>query len=105
MPPPPAPGGGYAAPVMAPPTDSQATVSLVLGIISVICCALVGPVAFFLGNSARGRIQASGGTVGGSGMATAGMILGIIGSVFLLLGILYGLLLAFGIAGAFRPNG
>ena len=72
-------------PGMAPPNDSQATLALVLGIISVVCCYLLGPVALFIGNSSRQRIQASGGTIGGGGMATAGFILGIIGTVFLVL--------------------
>jgi len=90
---------------MAPPTDSQATVALVLGILSVICCPLVGPVAFFIGNAARARIQMSGATVGGGGMATAGMILGIFGTIFLVLVILYGIAVAVGVANALRPTG
>ena len=88
MPPPP-PGqmmGGYAA---APPNDSQATLALILGILSILCCALVGPFAFFIGNSSRNRIQASGGTLGGYGFATAGWIMGIIGTVILALEILW----------------
>ena len=68
--------GGYAA---AAPNDSQATLALILGIVSVLCCALAGPFAFFIGNGSRNRIQASGGTLGGYGMATAGWIMGIIG--------------------------
>jgi len=78
--------GGYAA---APPNDSQATLALILGILSILCCALVGPVAFFIGNSSRNRIQASGGTLGGYGLATAGWIMGIIGTVILALEILW----------------
>jgi hypothetical protein len=81
------PGGGYAG-AMAPPNDSQATLALVLGIISVICCQILGPVALFIGNSSRQRIAASGGTLGGGGLATAGMILGIIGTVFLVIGVI-----------------
>jgi hypothetical protein len=74
--------------VAAPPTDSQATVSLVLGILSVFCCGIVlGPVALFMGNASRRRIDASGGAVGGYGLATAGMVLGIIGTVLWVLGI------------------
>jgi hypothetical protein len=77
-------GGGY-APAMAPPNDSQATLALVLGILSILCCPVLGPVAIFIGNAARGRIQASGGTVGGGGLATAGFIMGIIGTVWLVI--------------------
>lgn len=74
--------GAY-APSYAPPNDSQATLALVLGIISVFCCWILGPVALFIGNSSRQRVQASGGTLGGGGLATAGMVLGIIGTVIL----------------------
>jgi hypothetical protein len=73
---------------MAPPNDSQATLALVLGIISVFCCPILGPVALFIGNSSRQRVQASGGTLGGGGLATAGLILGIIGTIFLVFGVI-----------------
>ena len=92
--PPPAPGygppAGYSggAAVVGPPNDSQATLALILGIVGVVCCPLVAPVAFFIGNASRNRIRASGGTLGGSGMATAGWVLGIVGMVFLVIWIL-----------------
>jgi hypothetical protein len=73
---------------MAPPNDSQATLALVLGIISVFCCWILGPVALFIGNSSRQRVAASGGTLGGGGLATAGMILGIIGTIILIFGVI-----------------
>ena len=76
--------GGYAA---SPPTDGQATVALILGILG-LCCGILGPIAFFLGQSSRNRIQASGGQLGGYGLATAGWVLGIIDTVFLALIIL-----------------
>jgi Domain of unknown function (DUF4190) len=79
------PGGAY-APVMGPPTDGQATLALVLGIVGLACCGgIISPVALFIGNSSRHRIQNSGGTVGGGGLATAGFILGIIGTAILAL--------------------
>ena len=74
---------------MAPPNDSQATLALILGILGIVCCGLLAPVAFFIGNASRNRIKASGGTLGGSGMATAGFVLGIIGMVELALAILW----------------
>jgi hypothetical protein len=77
-------GGGYAA---SPPTDGQATIALILGIVG-LCCGILGPVAFFLGQSSRSRIQNSGGTLGGYGQATAGWVLGIIDTVLLAIGIL-----------------
>ena len=55
-------------------------VSPVLG----LCCALLGLVgiaAIFLGRSAQQEIARSGGALTGEGMAKAGIILGIVGSV------------------------
>jgi Domain of unknown function (DUF4190) len=83
-----APAGAYGG-VMAPPNDGQATTALVLGILSVVCCVILGPVAIFIGNASRRRIQASGGTLGGNGLATAGFVLGIIGTVFLVIGVVW----------------
>jgi len=98
------PAGGY-APTYAPPNDSQATTALVLGILSVVCCSILGPVAIFIGNASRRRIQASGGTLGGSGLATAGFVLGIIGTVFLVIGVYVLAALAAGAARFWRDTG
>lgn len=51
-----------------------------------LCCAgvgglVLGPVAFFLGNSSRRRILASGGAVGGETLAQVGRIGGIVVAV------------------------
>jgi len=77
VPSPPAPQ----APVVTPPTDGQAIAALILGILGVIgVCPVVGSIiALILGRSAEKRIEASGGTIGGEGLAKAGWILGIIG--------------------------
>lgn len=84
---------------MAPPNDGQATLALVLGIISVFCCPVLGPVALFIGNASRQRIQASGGTLGGGGLATAGFVLGIIGTIFLVFFVITGIV---GVANGLR---
>jgi len=89
---------------MAAPTDSQATLSLILGIVGLLCCFL-GPVAIFIGNASRRRIQASGGTLSGGGLATAGFVLGVIGTVFLVLGIIWVIAVVIGAAGSVRPSG
>lgn len=79
------------------PTETQnapnAVLSLVLGIIGVVACALCAPFAWKLGKDAEAAVDASGGTLGGRGLATAGKILGIIGTVLLGLGILLVILL------------
>jgi Domain of unknown function (DUF4190) len=95
MPPPP-PGGGYVppppvayAPVGAgyarPRTDGLAIGSLITGIVSLVCfwpfCLgiLLGPAAAIMGFISRQRVAASGGSVGGAGLAMAGMIVGVVG--------------------------
>ena len=59
--------------------------ALVLGILGLVICPLCGPFAWWQGRSAEGAVAASGGQYGGKGMATAGKILGIIGTVVLVL--------------------
>ena len=63
--------------------------SLILGISSLICLGFLGGVpAIFLSTAAKRRIRRSGGNLTGSGLATAGLITGIIGTVFSVLGFL-----------------
>jgi uncharacterized protein DUF4190 len=58
--------------------DGLAIASLVLGIASIVVFPffLLGPLAMYLGHRADQRIRSSGGTLGGSGLALAGRILG-----------------------------
>ena len=90
----PPPGQPYQAPVYqgaatAQITNQKATISLILGIISCVCCFICGPFAIYFANQAKREIAASGGTQSGEGLATAGLITGIIGTIFIALGILY----------------
>ena len=89
-PPPQYPGyqPGY-QPYGPPPDHPQSTLALILGIVSVVVCQIVGPFALVIGKRALNEIDASGGTLGGRGMAQAGYILGIIGTVLLVLVLLY----------------
>ena len=86
-------GYGPGGPPAGQRTNTLAVAALVSGIVSVTlgwCCvlfALPGPVAVVLGKQAQQRADRSGGQVGGRGMATAGFILGIIGTLVLLIGI------------------
>ncbi len=71
---------GYPPP--AAPSSSTATISLIMGILGLTLLPVLGSiVALFTGYSARNEINQSGGMIGGSGMATAGLILGWIGVV------------------------
>ena len=84
-------GGGYpmAAGYASPRTDGMATASLILGILGVICCGILAPVAAILGFVSRNRIAQSGGALGGGGLAMAGLILGIIGTVLWIIGTIF----------------
>jgi len=82
---PPPPPGGYPPPAgYAPPTENntKAIWSMILGILSIPCCGVVlGPIAIVLSNQAKTEIRHSQGWQTGGGMATAGLVLGIIGIV------------------------
>ncbi len=81
---------------VGPPNASNAVTALVLGILGIIICPLLGPVAWVLGRKGEQEVDSSGGAVGGRGLATAGKILGIVGTAFILLGILLALALIAG---------
>jgi hypothetical protein len=69
------PGYGYAP----PHTSGLAIASLVLGLIGWMLCGVGSVIAIVLGYIARNQIKQSWGRETGSGMATAGIILGFIG--------------------------
>ena len=62
-------------------------VGIALGVIGAGIGFLLSPVALVLGWRSKRRIAASNGQLGGMGNAQAGFILGLIGTIFLLLGI------------------
>ncbi len=97
---PPAPGGvpgqppygAYSPPV---PDHPQSTLALILGLVGLVgafvACGLtlvVSPFAWAVGRRAVKEIDASQGRLGGRGNARAGMIMGVIGTVLLILAIL-----------------
>lgn len=86
----PPPGGGYGPGGAAPQEHPKGTQILVFGILSLVCCGLLGPVAWIMGNGARKEMDARPDVYWSNrGNITAGWVCGIIGSVFLLLGVLY----------------
>ena len=91
-PPPGAPGGYGQAP---PQTSPLAIVSLVLGIVGFLCCTffVLSIGAVVTGFMARKQIEESQGRLKGSGMATAGLILGAVGVV---VGVVYWILILAG---------
>jgi hypothetical protein len=78
-----------AQPQYSLPNAPGAVLSLVLGIIGITACGLTAPFAWAQGRKAEQAFDASPGSYGGKGMATAGKILGIIGTVLLAVGVLF----------------
>ncbi len=89
-PPGPPPPGGWGAPGYGwePPAHPQATTALVLGIVSLVLCQLLGPVAWVVGGRAVKEIDASGGVIGGRSNAQTGRILGMVATGLMALGLL-----------------
>jgi len=86
--PPPPPPGGYQTPVgYPPPKHPQATLILVLGILGLVLCQVVAPFAWVMGNKAMREIKANPTAFSGDGEVNAGRILGIIGTVLLVLAV------------------
>lgn len=78
------PGGRYVGPR---PTAEGAVGSLVCGILGLVLCGLLGIPAIIMGNKARRNIKWSGDRLGGDGMALAGVILGWIAVVSMIIGV------------------
>jgi hypothetical protein len=77
----PAYGYGYQ---QQPRSSGKAVASMIVGIVSIVFCyvgVVIGPVAIVLAVLAKKDIKQSNGTQSGEGMATAGLITGIIGTV------------------------
>ncbi len=85
-----APTPGYSP--NPPANHPRAVLGLVLGIVGVTVCYFTGPFAYVISNNAMKEIDASGGTIGGRGMVQAGKILGIIGTILLVLSVIGGIL-------------
>ena len=98
QPPPPPPGQGWGGGYAPPPQGQygyvrqdhpRATTALVLGIVGLVLCGIAAPFAWRIGKGAMDDIDRSQGTLGGRGQAQAGYVLGIIGTVLLVLGLLF----------------
>ncbi len=74
--PPPQPVAG-STPGQAITSFALAVLGLVLGLPFGLPGLVLGPVAYFLGKSALGRIDAAGGTLGGRSLAMTGWIIGV----------------------------
>jgi hypothetical protein len=73
---------------MGPREHPKGTLILILGILSIVCVQLLGPVAWIMGNTAMREIDANPGACSNRGTVNAGRICGIIGTIFLVLGVI-----------------
>jgi len=86
-------GYGYGAPGMGmgmgmdAPRSSNATTILVLGILSLVVCAVMGPIAWWMGSAELKAIDAGLVSQQDRGTVNAGYICGIIGSILMLISI------------------
>jgi hypothetical protein len=76
----------HAPPPLLPASDAvgtRAVVVLVLGTLGVACLPLCSPFAWYLGNQELRAIHAGAAPAAGEGWATAGKILGVVGTLLL----------------------
>ncbi len=72
-----------------PPRHPQATTVLILGILGIVLCGVLAPFAWVMGGNAMKEIRANPGKFSGDGEINAGRILGIIGTVLLVLAVIF----------------
>jgi hypothetical protein len=65
--------------------STQAIASLVLGILSLFCCPLLAPIAWYIGSQEVKAVREGRSPIAGEGIAKAGMIIGIIGTIWMVL--------------------
>ena len=76
-------------PPPASKASSRATTALILGIVSLVCCPLCGPVAWYMGIQEGKAIKTGQSSAAGQGLATVGMVLGILGTIYLVFALLW----------------
>jgi hypothetical protein len=79
------------------PEASQASTALVISIIGLVCCQVLGVVAWVMANNELEGIKAGRRNPANEGTASAARIIGIVGTVLLGLGILAAILLFAGL--------
>ena len=81
--------GNQAQHPLVPPNEKNALLALIFGLIGISACQILAPAGWILGAKSRRKIKESNGALAGDGFALAGMICGIVGTVVLVMGILY----------------
>jgi len=100
------PQPGSPSPYGVPQQSGNGTLILILGILSIVCLQILGPVAWIMGNNALAAINSGAGNPSELGNVTAGRICGMVGTGFLVLGIVYWvvILATVGITGLQHPG-
>lgn len=88
---PPPPGGYGQSPAYSGPAPNEpsAVTAMVLGILGITVCGVLAPFAWNVGKKSVDNIRNNPGQYSGEGMAQAGYILGIIGTVLLGLALIF----------------
>lgn len=76
-------------PPVSASASNQAITALVLGILGLICCSIAAPFAWYFGQTELNAIRAGRSSAAGEGMAMAGKITGIIGTIIMIFGLLW----------------
>ena len=77
-----------------PPKSDKELIVFILGILSIVTCALLGPIALMVGAEDRDRIRA--GTLAKSDLFSIGYILACIGTALLVVqGLIFGVMILF----------
>ena len=74
--------------------SGEGTTAFVLGLLGLILCSILSPFAWASGAGVNNRRRAAG--LPSDGMATAGYVMGIIGTIILILGVVIGILVLIG---------
>lgn len=85
----------------------RGTLVLVLGILSLVLCQILGPVAWIMGNGDLAKMAAGQMDPEGEGVTKAGKICGMIATILLIIGVVVGVLmmvLGFGLAATGAGN-
>ena len=96
----PPPQQAWQSTVAAPVDHPQGTTILILGILSLVVCGLLGPVAWIMGNNALAEIDRTPTAYGNRGNVQAGRICGIIATVLLAVGIVFIIIVLVAAAGS-----
>ena len=85
---------------MGPREHPQGTLILILGILSIVCIQILGPVAWIMGNRAIREIDANPAAYTNRSSVNAGRICGIIGTVLFAISIVWVIVLLIAAAGS-----